>query len=322
MTVTIEGLKETLDQVVQELTFAAHIDDVYWQVNAIIQANPEINKPNAFLDWLVFSYVDSITVRLRRLADKGKKTISLWRLLENMKNIKPEVATKTNIKAKQQELTHALVRVETYANSLIAHRAKRPQIAELTYEEVRKALGSAFKVFNWCAQLLTNSIWLTAVPTITENWLAIFKVPWLKDRALPTYIHLDTLLKENRQEEREEVKMANDELGKRKKERSIEFIPIRNKFRHKDGSEWLVRWDGWGVADSSDGNLPMRPGNGRPKYKAHIFFRKVETDHPAGKEEIYDICIPAQEAENGNLEKMGEEKLQGYLEEAKKKNER
>ena len=34
MTVTIEGLKKTLDQVVQELTFAAHIDDVYWQVNA------------------------------------------------------------------------------------------------------------------------------------------------------------------------------------------------------------------------------------------------------------------------------------------------
>jgi hypothetical protein len=212
MTVTIEGLKKTLDQVVQELTFAAHIDDVYWQVNAIIQANPEINRPNVFLDWLVFTYVDSIIVRLRRLAGRGKNTVSLWRLLENMKAVKPQLATMAEIKAKQQELTHALNRIEIYANSLITHLAKTPIITELTYEEVRKALVSVFRIFNWCAQLITNSTWMTPVLAIQENWLAIFKAPWLRDFAPPPYVHLDSLVKENKEKSRGEAPPPEEAL--------------------------------------------------------------------------------------------------------------
>ncbi len=198
--ITIEGLKNIRDQVVFDLTNAAHIDNVFWQIQAIFENNPEINTGGIFQEWLVDTYVDSITVRLRRLADKGKKKISLWRLLEDWKrdieNIRPKSATKAEITAKQQELTNALNRVESYANSNIAHRAQKPQVTELTYLEVRKALISTFKIFNWCSYLLTKSVWATPVPLLEESWLAIFKVPWLKDSAPPPYKHLDKLLKE------------------------------------------------------------------------------------------------------------------------------
>ncbi len=200
--ITIEYLKEIRDQVVFELTNAAHIDDVFWQLQAIFEKNTKINKGDIFQKWLVDTYVDSITVRLRRLADKDRKSISLWRLLEDWKrgieNISPKSATKDEITAKQQKLENTLNRVESYANSHIAHRAKNPQVTELPYSEVRKALISVFKIFNWCSYSLTNSVWATAVPLLEESWLAIFKVPWLKGSAPPLYTHLDKLLKEDK----------------------------------------------------------------------------------------------------------------------------
>ena len=201
--ITIEYLKGIRDQVVFELTNAAHIDDVFWQLQAIFDKNPEINTGDIFQIWLVDTYVDSITIRLRRLAQKNRNSISLWRLLEDWKrgieNISPKSATKDEITAKQQELENALNRVESYANSHIAHRAKNPQVTELPYSEVRKSLISAFKIFNWCSYLLTNSAWATAVPLLEESWLAIFKVPWLKDLPPPPYKHLDQLLSEDKE---------------------------------------------------------------------------------------------------------------------------
>lgn len=197
-TITFNDLKDSLDQVVNELNMAAHIDDVYWQIIAIIQTNPELNGGGVFQEWLVYTYVDSIIIRLRRLTDKGKKTISLWRLLEDWKrsiaNIKPKLATRAELNAKQKELTDAIVRVETYANTHIAHRAKNPPIPELKYEEVRMALVSVFKVFKWSWGKINSSMYVGPVPAIQDNWLAVFRIPWLKDWSIPTYKHLHSLL--------------------------------------------------------------------------------------------------------------------------------
>ncbi len=75
----------------QHLFDAANIDNIFWQVQSIIRENPNINKPNSFLDWITFRYIDSIGIRVRSFSDRRKDTVSLWRFLEELKNYAPSL---------------------------------------------------------------------------------------------------------------------------------------------------------------------------------------------------------------------------------------
>ena len=48
--------------------------------------NPELNFDNIFYNWITNTYADSMAIGVRRLIDRTKGTISLWRLLNDMKN--------------------------------------------------------------------------------------------------------------------------------------------------------------------------------------------------------------------------------------------
>ena len=76
------NLKQTLRRVSDEVTSVAHIDGIFWQVQAIIATNSLINESDAFQKWLGDTYVDSVVTRIRRLADNDQRVVSLWRLLE------------------------------------------------------------------------------------------------------------------------------------------------------------------------------------------------------------------------------------------------
>jgi hypothetical protein len=208
-----------------EVTTVAHIDDVFWQVQAIIAANPAINRTEVFYDWLGDTYVDSAVIRIRRLLDKQRSVISLWRLLEqvraeharftrawfnglwspDLQDVADQrfdmlagrgarfIAAET-VAPKQQELDSALQRVEDFANANIAHRVAATHTVTARFADLREALAAAFRVFNWCALLIEASSWTSAVPEIQTNWTAVFREPWLPAGApLPQYKHLDEI---------------------------------------------------------------------------------------------------------------------------------
>ena len=51
------------------LVHAAHVDDVFWQVQAIFRANEALAVDGGTLqDWLGHLYVDSVAIALRRQA--------------------------------------------------------------------------------------------------------------------------------------------------------------------------------------------------------------------------------------------------------------
>lgn len=225
---TLARLTETLDRVSHEFTHAAHIDDVFWQVQAIIADNPRINRSDAFQDWLGDTYVDSITVRLRRITDRDAHALSLWRLLEHLKpdasqftrawfvarNQCPiprlphkwfdnlagpgqSALSRDRVSEQQQHLQRALAVVKRYANSSVAHISVDPSVQKTTFEDVRRSLIGSFRVFKWCALLLTGRSWSSPVPAVQTNWTTVFREPWLDEgRPLPGYKHLDELAKE------------------------------------------------------------------------------------------------------------------------------
>ncbi len=160
-------LKLMLDRLAGELVAAAHVDDVFWQIQAIIDSNAEINEADVFQDWIAITYVDSIAIRLRRLVDPRKDSISLHRLLELMKptaehfsrerfvgkwpdrakdighkrfdtiaGVGAHHLTVNAFTGKQETLRSAMQRVRHYANKTVAHTATVPPTRAITQEDV------------------------------------------------------------------------------------------------------------------------------------------------------------------------------------------
>lgn len=225
----INKLQTTLLDISNELISAADIDDVFWQVQAIIRNNPQINVRNVFQDWIAKTYVDSIAIRIRRLVDTGKDTISLWRLLEEMKHHASRFTrtwylsrhssekhpllnswfddiagkgarsvSRKQIVSQQKELTKTTKLVVDYANSNIAHYAKNQKKKRTpTFSDARRALVSIFKIFRWCDLIITPGKSSSPVPVNQTNWVSVFNIPWLEEGAgPPPYKHLDEIIKE------------------------------------------------------------------------------------------------------------------------------
>jgi hypothetical protein len=227
MTINIETIKPTLNEISDELTDAAHVDNVFWQIQAIIKNNPSIDFSDVFQDWLAITYIDSIAVRLRRLADNSRSTKSLYRFLENMKSYSGELTRSwyfsvntgqdrdlvnkwfdevagigqncisiDHIESKQRELKIITSKICVYANEHIAHYAKKPTELEITFSDIRQSLAGTFRIFNWCYLALTSLSWTTPVPTYGSDWIRVFRMPWLEPmEKVPSYQHLDEYIK-------------------------------------------------------------------------------------------------------------------------------
>jgi len=163
----IKSVCDKLQRVEDRLFHLAHVDDVFWQVQAIIRSNPDINVGGVFQDWIEDCYVDSVTVGLHRLADRRRDVISLWRVLQEMVSVASHLTkerylslhdgplrhrtekwweklvgtsetcvTQAIIFAKQQELQAALDKVSAFANQNVAHLAAGPTHPATTFEDV------------------------------------------------------------------------------------------------------------------------------------------------------------------------------------------
>lgn len=215
------------DIVGYEVTQLAHVDDVFWQIQAIIRANDTINKAGVFQDWLGYTYVQTVTTSLRRLVDSRKDTISLTKLLNDFRkhatiltrdryvSLHSETTRRfaddwfndlagaelnhipmARIQDLSKQLDDAFQDIKQYANDFVTHKAVKSTSVPLTFNDVREALVEAFSVYSWCSKVLRSSMPTSAVPVIQYDWLEAFRVPWLPDpKEVPDYKHLDDLMK-------------------------------------------------------------------------------------------------------------------------------
>ncbi len=217
-----------LRRVSDEIVHLTHIDDVFWQVQAVIRENNEIKVGGVFQGWIAHCYVDAVTAGLRRLADRRRDVISLWRVFQEMLLISNHVTwdrylslhggvrrhhverwwvdlvgvsethvTRALILKKRRQLEAAFEKVCEFANENVAHTAAKPTDVSMTYNEVRDTFVAAFRLYRWCSLVLGSEEMTSPVPTILTNWLEAFRVPWIpRGQRAPKYVRLDDLLEE------------------------------------------------------------------------------------------------------------------------------
>jgi hypothetical protein len=217
----LEPIHAMLRRVELELVKTAHLDNVFWQVQAIIRDNEALAGGGIFQEWIGRRYVDSVTIALRRQADQRPDVESLWRLLERMKSVATlltkahyialhdadphfrssagkfwdraiapglDTVTRALIHSKQKDLNLALEKVSNYASDYVTHTAGRPRAVSMTFEEVRVAMVTAFKLYRWCSLAVKAEAHYTPVPSIPEPWLKTFRSPWLEPGPPPRSI--------------------------------------------------------------------------------------------------------------------------------------
>src|SRR2546426_444648 len=67
--------------------------EMYREVTSMIQHNPALQVPCAFYDMMRLTYIESMSIGVRRLADRDRRSISFLGLMEDIVN-HPEVLSR------------------------------------------------------------------------------------------------------------------------------------------------------------------------------------------------------------------------------------
>lgn len=225
--VLLKRWNDEIEILYNQVVYLAHIDDVFWQVQAIAQANKQLHDKSdgIFLTWMINTYVATALVGVRRIGDGTRgNTVSLRRLIEDIESHGPSVLTRTRFVALYPEdlkllghrafdsyagagnefirrevfrrdrkaLNAALKDVADHASEHYAHIAKNPKAPSPTYGEMRGALKAVSDILERYYLLLTARSIASVVPSIPSPWLSVFRSPWLpKGVNVPSYVHLD-----------------------------------------------------------------------------------------------------------------------------------
>ena len=74
-------LRDDLHNVHTQVATLQWVRMMYHRVREMIAANPRINKPSLFYDWITHCYAMSAAAGARRLLDKRSDTASSWYFL-------------------------------------------------------------------------------------------------------------------------------------------------------------------------------------------------------------------------------------------------
>jgi len=183
---------------------------VYRQVTAMIDANPGLQVPSTFYDWMRRVYVTNMTSAIRRLVDWDTRTISLIRLMEEIRD-QPEVISRRRfagryrgvvrglyhgdferfacpgadkidpgvIRLQRRGLLEAHGRLRTFVNKHVAHRARHPMVRLPTYAELDKCVDLLEQLAKEYSLLLEAEGLTDVVPVIQYDWKAPFRIPWI-----------------------------------------------------------------------------------------------------------------------------------------------
>lgn len=187
-----------------------HNRRIYRDVTAMIDANPALQVPSAFYTWMRNAYIYDMTMSVRRLVDHDRRTVSFYRLMEDIAS-HPEVVTRRRftagyrgwlrdsghrdferfaspaanrihrrvIRGHQRELVAAAERLKTYVDKHVAHNDRRPMRRLPTYEELDRCIDLLGRLAKDYTLLLEQVALVEIEPVIQYDWQAPFRVPWI-----------------------------------------------------------------------------------------------------------------------------------------------
>ena len=214
----IEKWRRWLTERVQpEVIGMNHMRRVYETVVEIIDRHGSLPASSVF-NFIQDTYVSTQSVAVRRQAETGERVVSIGRLLTEISS-EPERLTREWYVSLHDEddqryanegwenswfggrgidhvdpnavlkdldaLEAASETVRRYVDRHVAHHDRDPAKGlPMTFAELNVAIDAIGDMFTRYAGLLTASHWVTLVPVVQYNWLAVFLEPWIKDDAV------------------------------------------------------------------------------------------------------------------------------------------
>lgn len=203
---------EQLEHIIQDVYRLNHHRQLFREVADITQAANL--PPSAFFDAVGGWYADSQTAAIRRLVDRRRRSVSLVRLLDEIRQ-HPDVTSRARhvalwngdphfereghdnydrfadasgeridrlmVQADIDELNGAAAAVERYVDENIAHRALAPKAAVPTFAELNAAIDAIGEIVRKYASLLRAVMLAELTPVIQYDWKAPFRQPWLSE---------------------------------------------------------------------------------------------------------------------------------------------
>lgn len=197
----------------RELSWLLTSQDVFKEIGQIYQKNKNIQRPTLFQRFIIYNYADAISSGIRRLADKDKRTNSLYNLIQDI-SINPNVLTRKDfirrypkwmrregladrdfdkfseigqdqvsvnkLKKDMKSITDASKRIKTHVDKNVAHLDKnRRRFKPLTFSVMDKALQKLDKIYCKYYLLLTGGGMATCEPAIQYDWKEVLRHPWI-----------------------------------------------------------------------------------------------------------------------------------------------
>ena len=205
-----QELNEELDVIHDEVLNLRSDQYIFWEVQHIIGANPSINVYNEFYSWMNLAYAASMSAAIRRRVDKRKDTISFVGFLRRLAR-QASVVTRARYKSLsitalkdymdgdfdqlagvgrdtmnpteiQRDIDDLIAKanvVKRYTDSTIAHHAKVPPPVIPKFTDLDEAIELLEKLLKKYFLLFRATGPSSALPQITYDWKAIFRVPWI-----------------------------------------------------------------------------------------------------------------------------------------------
>ncbi|HIK13923.1 MAG TPA: hypothetical protein IGS53_01260 [Leptolyngbyaceae cyanobacterium M33_DOE_097] len=193
-----------------EVSVLAESAAIYSEIRQVVIDNPRINKSNQFYEWMTKNYVDTTLIRIRRLLDRDKNTVSLSNLLSEMREnlhflsrerhlslylegmrstgeaIFDELAGKdvNGFPVKQlREDLDCLEQIRAvhgrYTDKRIAHYDKTKGVEPLgTFQDFDEAVACFEEILKRYNLLLTAHL-IPSLYVLRPSWKEIFKEVWI-----------------------------------------------------------------------------------------------------------------------------------------------
>lgn len=202
--------REHLERITQE-TYRLHHHRHLWHELAEITQAADL-PPSVFFDALAIWYVSTQGVAVRRQLDRTRGSVSLIRLLDDIRR-HPEIATRDRhiaawgesavageadrnfdrfaerggdmiapalVRADMRELVLSGEVVKGYVDQTIAHAANEATRAVPTYEDLNAAIDRIAAVVQKYSSLLNAEIHGQFEPVIQSDWKAPFRQAWIR----------------------------------------------------------------------------------------------------------------------------------------------
>lgn len=183
---------------------------VYRRIREVVDANPSINTPNLFYNWMSHQYVHASLLGLRRQYDRDAQSISLFRIVSDI-HAHPDAASRSAHRALYKsapELADTtfdnlagrgrdrlpptvsgadLATLDSvralhgrYTDKRVAHSDKTSEIKNVaTYEDLFRAVDDVEALVIKYTLLLEAQTMSTLRPVPQYDWEKIFRVPWI-----------------------------------------------------------------------------------------------------------------------------------------------